>query len=282
VSVMIKTEAGDGSYGTENTMILVIDVGNTNIVIGGMEDDRILFQARYSTDRAKTEDEYALMFMDMFRLENIHPDEIEGGIISSVVPELRKVLMLAVRKTTGKCLMILGPEIETDLEVDMEIPGQLGSDQIADAVAALAKYPTPLLIFDMGTATTLSVISKDGVYRGGMIIPGLKLSVEALYTKTSLLPRISLDKPAHLIGKNTTDCMKAGAIYGNAAMMDGLIERMEEELGEEATVVATGGLISEIVPYCKRKIIMDKDLIFYGLQILYRKNKAARERNRQK
>ncbi|MDD2484042.1 MAG: type III pantothenate kinase [Eubacteriales bacterium] len=261
-------------------MILVIDVGNTNIVIGGMEKDQIVFQARYSTDRAKTEDEYALMFMDMFRLESILPDEIEGGIISSVVPELRKVLMLAIKKITGKCLMILGPDIETDLVVDMDIPGQLGSDQIADAIAALAKYPTPILIFDMGTATTLSVISKDGVYRGGMIIPGLKLSVEALYTKTSLLPRISLEKPAHLIGKNTTDCMKAGAIYGNAAMMDGLIERLEEELGEKATVLATGGLIKEIVPYCKREIIMDKDLILSGLQMLYEKNKNAPKHNR--
>ena len=261
-------------------MILVIDVGNTNIVIGGMEKDQIVFQARYSTDRAKTEDEYALMFMDMFRLESILPDEIEGGIISSVVPELRKVLMLAIKKITGKCLMILGSDIETDLVVDMDIPGQLGSDQIADAIAALAKYPTPILIFDMGTATTLSVISKDGVYRGGMIIPGLKLSVEALYTKTSLLPRISLEKPAHLIGKNTTDCMKAGAIYGNAAMMDGLIERLEEELGEKATVLATGGLIKEIVPYCKREIIMDKDLILSGLQMLYEKNKNAPKHNR--
>ncbi len=260
-------------------MILVIDVGNTNIVIGGMDKDEILFQARYSTDRAKTEDEYTLMFMDMFRLENILPNEIEGGIISSVVPELRKVLRLALRKLTGKCMMILGMDIETGISVDMDIPGQLGSDQIADAIAALAKYPTPILIFDMGTATTLSVISKDGVYRGGMIIPGLKLSVEALYTKTSLLPRISLDKPAHLIGKNTIDCMKAGAIYGNAAMMDGLIERIEEELGEKATVIATGGLIGDVVPYCKRDIIMDKNLIFWGLQILYEKNKDAMQDN---
>ena len=177
-------------------MILAIDVGNTNIVIGGIERDNILFQARYSTDRAKTEDEYALMFMDMFRLENVSPDAIEGGIISSVVPELRKALRLAIKKVTGKWLMVVGPEITTGITIDMDIPGQLGSDQIADAIAALAKYPTPILIFDMGTATTLSVIDKDGVYRGGMIIPGLKLSVEALYTKTSLLPRISLEKTA--------------------------------------------------------------------------------------
>lgn len=254
-------------------MILAIDVGNTNIVIGGIEGDNILFQARYSTDRSKTEDEYALMFMDMFRLEDISPDAIEGGIISSVVPELRKALRLAVKKVTGKWLMVLGPEITTGIMIDMDIPGQLGSDQIADAIAALAKYPTPILIFDMGTATTLSVIDKDGIYRGGMIIPGLKLSVEALYTKTSLLPRISLEKPLHLIGKNTTDCMKAGAIYGNAAMMDGLIDRMEEELGEKATVVATGGLICEVVPFCKREVIVDKDLILWGMKMLYEKNK---------
>jgi type III pantothenate kinase len=209
----------------------------------------------------------------MFRLEGISPDTIEGGIISSVVPELRKALRLAIEKVTGKWLMVVGPEITTGITIDMDIPGQLGSDQIADAIAALAKYPTPILIFDMGTATTLSVIDKEGVYRGGMIIPGLKLSVEALYTKTSLLPRISLEKPLHLIGKNTTDCMKAGAIYGNAAMMDGLIDRMEEELGEKATVVATGGLICEVVPYCKREVIVDKDLILWGMKMLYEKNK---------
>ena len=254
-------------------MILVIDVGNTNIVIGGIEKEKILFQARYNTDRAKTEDEYTLMFMEMFRLENISPGEIEGGIISSVVPELRKILQLAVKKLTGKCLMILSAELDIDLEINMDIPGHLGSDQVADAVAALAKYPTPILIFDMGTATTLSVIDKKGIYLGGMIIPGLKLSVESLYSKTSLLPRISLDAPPQLIGKNTTNCMKAGAIYGNAAMMDGLIDRMEEELGEKATVIATGGLICEIVPYCKREVIVDKDLILHGMQMIYEKNK---------
>ena len=254
-------------------MILAIDVGNTNIVIGGLEGEEIRFQARYNTDRAKTEDEYALIFMDMFRLEEISPDEIEGGIISSVVPELRKILQLAIQKLTGKCLMILNPDLDIDLIINMDIPGQLGSDQVADAIAAIAKYPTPILIFDMGTATTLSVVDKQGIYIGGMIIPGLKLAVESLYSKTSLLPRISLDAPPQLIGKNTTNCMKAGAIYGNAAMMDGLIDRMEEELGEKATVVATGGLICEIVPYCKREVIVDKDLILRGMKMIYEKNK---------
>lgn len=256
-------------------MILVIDVGNTNIVIGGIREEEILFQARYSTDRAKTEDEYALMLMDMFRLEQVEASEIEGGIISSVVPELKKVLQLAVLKLTGKCLMIVGPELSTGVKIDMDIPGQLGSDLVVDAVAALAKYPTPIMIFDMGTATTLSVINKEGIYIGGMIIPGLRLSVDALFTKTSQLPRISLDAPEQLIGKNTINCMKAGAIYGNAAMMDGIIDRVEEALGEKPTVIATGGLICEVVPFCRRELIIDKDLILWGLKIIYDMNKNA-------
>lgn len=255
-------------------MILAIDIGNTNIVLGCMEEEEILFTARYSTDRAKTEDEYALMLMDMFKFHDIFPDQIEGAIISSVVPELKTVFQLAVKEVTGKHPLIVSASLNTDLKIKIDNNNQLGSDLVVNAVAACAKYPKPIMIFDMGTATTLSVIDVQGAYIGGMIIPGLRLSVDALSAQTSQLPRISLDPPEQLIGTNTINCMKAGAIYGSAAMLDGVIDRVEEALGGQPfSVIATGGLISEVLPYCKRKIIYDSNLMLQGLHILYEKNK---------
>lgn len=253
-------------------MILVIDVGNTNIVVGCMKGEEIIFTARYSTDRAKTEDEYVLMFMDMFKFNKVEACDIQGAILSSVVPELKMVLRLAVERLTGICPLVVSVELDIGIPITIDNPAQLGSDMISNAVAAIAKYEKPILIFDMGTATTLSVIDKKGNYIGGMIIPGLRLSVDALSARTSQLPRISLDKPEQLIGTNTINCMKSGAIYGNAAMLDGMIDRVEDHLGMSCTVVATGGLIGEIVPYCRRKIILNKFLTFHGLRILYEKN----------
>ena len=254
-------------------MILAIDVGNTNIVIGCMEKGEVIFTSRYRTDRAKTEDEYALMLMAMFDIQKIDPQTIEGGIISSVVPDLKKVLRLAVERVTGVSPLIVRHDMVTDLDIEIDNPAQLGSDLIVDAVAALAQYPKPILIFDMGTATTLSVIDERGAYIGGMIMPGLQLSMDALSLRTSQLPRISLEAPEELIGKNTITCMKSGAIYGSASMLDGIIDRVEEILGKKATVLATGGLTPEVAPFCKHPIIVEPDLMLLGLSILYEKNK---------
>lgn len=266
---------GESSIEQEISMILVIDVGNTNIVVGCMEGEEIVFTARYSTDRAKTEDEYALMFMDMFKFYKVDIAQVEGAILSSVVPELKAVLRLAVERLTGKCPLVLSVDLDIGLNITIDNPAQLGCDLIANAVAALEKYEKPIVIFDMGTATTASVVDEAGNYIGGMIIPGLRLSVDALSARTSQLPHISLDKPEQLIGTNTINCMKSGAIYGNAAMLDGIIDRVEEQLGQSVTAVATGGLIGEIVPYCKRKVILDKDLMLHGLRILYDRNKKG-------
>ncbi len=254
-------------------MLLAIDVGNTNIVIGCVDEEEIRFSARFATVKDKTEDEYAIMLMNLFQLHNVSPKVIHGSIISSVVPELKKVLKLAVELVTGKTALIVTLDLDTGLKVAVDAPNTLGTDLVVDAVAAIAKYPKPIIIFDMGTATTVSVIDEEGVYRGGMIMPGLRLSVDALSTRTSQLPRISLDEPEQLIGTNTINCMKAGAVYGTAAMLDGLVDRLEEELGTPPTVIATGGLIGDIVPHCRRKMIYDKDLMILGLQILYEKNK---------
>ena len=197
---------------------------------------------------------------------------IEGGIISSVVPELSVALQEAVKIVTGKDAMIVGSGLKTGLNIMIDNPAQLGSDLVVDAVAACAEHKKPILIFDMGTATTLSVIDDVGNYIGGMIIPGIRLATEALSKQTSQLPHISLETPKKIMGTNTIDCMKSGAVFGNAAMLDGIIERVEEELGQKATVVATGGLTSCVVPHCKHKIICDKDLLLKGLFVIYNKN----------
>lgn len=257
-------------------MILAIDIGNTNIVVGCIQNSEITVTTRFGTDRTKTDDEYAMLLMNMFLFHKIDVHQIEGSIISSVVPVLRTTLQSAIEKLTGKRPLLVGVGLKTGLNIQIDNPAQLGNDLVADAVAACAKYPKPILIFDMGTATTLSVIDAAGNYLGGMIIPGLRRSVDALSTGTSQLPHISLDPPEQLIGKNTVNCMRAGAIYGNAAMLDGIIERVEEELGMPATVVATGGLIHCVVPHCRRKIICDDNLMLEGLALLYEKNQSKK------
>lgn len=254
-------------------MIIAIDIGNTNIVIGCLEKDDILFSARFSTDRTKTEDEYTIMLMNLFQIHGISPSLVEGGIISSVVPDLKQVLQLAVKMVTGKTALIVSLALDIGLKIEMDNPSALGADLVVNAVAAIDKYPKPIVVFDMGTATTLSVIDEHGTYIGGMIMPGLRLGVDALAARTSQLPRISLDAPEKLIGKNTINSLKAGAIYGHAGMLDGLIDRVAEDLGKMPTVIATGGLISDVVPYCKRKLIFDKNLMLWGLKILYERNK---------
>ncbi len=256
-------------------MILAIDIGNTNTVFGCLEEDTLLFTLRIRTDRLKTADEYRLLIGGLLEIQGVNPSHIEGGILSSVVPELRTVFAAAMERLTGKQFLIVASGLKTGLKILMDNPGQLGADLVVDAVAALAKYRPPLAIFDMGTATTLSVLDETGSYLGGMIIPGLRLSVDALSSRAAQLPFIHLGPPAKVIGSNTIDCMQAGAIYSNAAMLDGLSERVEEELGQPVTVVATGGLMGTVLPYCKRKIHYEENLLLEGLNILYKKNKKA-------
>ena len=254
-------------------MIIAIDVGNSNIVLGCLDEERVYFTARLSTDTKKTSDEYALMIRNLFHLHGLDRHAVEGGIISSVVPALSLPLKEAVRLVTGKSSLIVGSGVNTRSSVQMDNPAQLGADLVVDAVAASAKYPKPIFIIDMGTATTISVVDAAGNYVGGMIMPGLVVSVTALASRASQLPHISLDPPFHAIGKNTKECMKAGAVYGHAAMIDGAIDRIEEELGmPAATIVATGGVSPVVVPQCRRKILLDDDLLLRGLLILFRKN----------
>ena len=254
-------------------MILAIDVGNTNIVVGCIDDRKTYFIERLSTNRTKTELEYAVDLKNVLDIYHIKKTEIEGCIISSVVPQMTNIVKLAAEKILKKNAIVLGPGVKTGLNIMMDNPGQLGADQVADAVAGISGYPVPLILIDMGTATTASVVNSKKQYVGGMILPGVGVSLDALTARASQLSGISIDAPRHVIGKNTIECMKSGVLYSNAAALDGIIDRIEEELGEKATVVATGGLAKKIVPHCKREIILDEELLLRGLLIIYEKNK---------
>ncbi len=250
-------------------MLFVLDVGNTNIVLGCIENGNVLCKSRIKTDKNKTEIEYAVVFKGFLDIYNIKADDVLGSIISSVVPPINTVLSEAVRIITGKAPEFVDVKGCTSLKIDMDNPSAMGSDLIVDAVAALASYPPPLIIIDMGTATTISAINKDGVYVGTSIIPGMRLSLEALSGSTSQLPHIDISSPGRVAGKNTVECMKSGAVYGTAAMLDGMIDRLCDELGTDATVIATGGLAGLVVKHCSHDIIYDDELLLKGLEKIY-------------
>ena len=253
-------------------MILAIDVGNTNIVVGGLVGKKQVFSARLASDRVKTSDQYALDLLGVLTMHGVKPEDVEGGILSSVVPYLQRVIPDAVRLLTGIELLVVGPGIKTGLKIRMDNPASVGSDLIVTAVAAKAMYPAPIAIINMGTATTLVVISAEGNYVGGMIIPGLWTSINALSAHAAQLPYIDLSGPAKLIGTNTVDCMRAGSVIGSAAMLDGLLERLEEELDSPVSAVMTGGVSPLIAPHCRHAVHLEPDLLIDGLRILYEKN----------
>lgn len=255
-------------------MLLAIDIGNTNIVIGGIKDNQIVFEARIATDRSKTSDQYAVDIKDILSLFDVKAEDIQDCIISSVVPPVFNSVRTGILKVTGKSPMVVGPGLKTGLKIHMDNPAQVGSDRIVIAVAALAEYKPPLILMDLGTATTLEVVGEDNSYLGGCIIPGVRISLDALTSRTAQLPGIRLEQPKRIIGKNTVDCMRSGIMYGTAAMIDGMLDRIEGELGTSATVVATGGIAQFIIPLCHREIKLEKDLMLKGLNLIYQKNKG--------
>ena len=250
-------------------MILAIDIGNSNIVVGFFEKDAIVCKARMATDVIKTSDQYWMELDGIFSLFRIEKHQIDGVIISSVVPPVLNSCRTAVKKMLGMEPLIVGPGIKTGLNIRTDNPTQVGSDLIAAAVAAVKQYPKPILIIDMGTATTISAIDTDGAFIGGCICPGVRISAEALSARAAQLPAISLEAPSCVIGRNTIDCMQSGVMLGAASMLDGMVERMEKELGGCATVVATGGISRYVIPMCKREIHYDNDLLLKGLVTLY-------------
>lgn len=253
-------------------MILAIDIGNTNIVAGCIQGDEILFVERIKTDTSKTALEYVVLFQALMHLHDIEKTDIEGAVISSVVPPINTTIIGAVEKMYGITPILVGPGVKTGVNILVDDPATVGADLIVDAVAGLKYYGAPLIMIDMGTATTISVLDKNKNYIGGMIMPGVRVSMDSLVNRTSQLPRISLEAPKKAIGSNTVDCMKSGIILGQAASIDGTIDRILDELGYDAKIVATGGLVSSIVPNCKHEIIIDNELILKGLKLIYEKN----------
>ena len=254
-------------------MILTIDIGNSNIVLGGVRDNDIVFEARLRTEATKTSDQYCVDLKILLDVYHVNPEEIEGSIISSVVPQVLNSFQTAIKKLTGKTSLVVGPGIKTGLDIRLENPGQTGADLVVADVAALREHKPPMIVIDMGTATTMSVLDENGAHIGGCIIPGVKISMEALTDRTALLPGLQLDQPKRAIGRNTIDAMRSGIMMGTAAMLDGMVERMEQELGSKTTVIVTGGIAKFIVPLCKTPMIYDKDLLIKGLAALYRDNK---------
>lgn len=255
-------------------MLLAIDMGNTNITLGAYKDGELLFVSRLYTSRHKSGDEYAIDLLDIFGLYNVSPSDFSGCVFASVVPELTQALSTAVKRTVGIEPVIVGGENYGELRVDILPVSCLGADLIAGAVGAREKYPLPCLVCDLGTATKILVIDKDGIFCGCTISPGVKISMDALAKNAALLPSISFTTPEKAIGENTIECMQSGIVFGTAAMLDGMIKRIRQELGyEECTLVATGGYSTGIIPCCEEKLIYDENLLLDGLKAIYEKSR---------
>lgn len=254
-------------------MLLAIDIGNTNVTLGAYDDTALAFTARLATDGRMTADQYAIEIKNVLSLHGLEYQNIEDCIIASVVPTVGNAISRAVSMLCDIVPLELGPGIKTGLNIKIDNPAQLGADLVAGAVGAISEYTLPCIVIDMGTATTISVINSKGQFLGGAIAAGVRLTLKALSENTSQLPSINISAPNSVIGKNTVDCMRSGLVFGAAAMIDGLIEKMTLELDEIPTIVATGGLSKEIIAHCKSDIIYNENLLLDGLREIYERNK---------
>ena len=253
-------------------MLLAADIGNTNIVFGGIQGDRILFRARIATDRNKSSDQYAVTILKLLKVYGVEPEQISDCIISSVVPPVLNGVRTGLQKLLNIKPMVVGAGLKTGIKILADDPARVGSDRIVAAVGALRDHPAPLILIDMGTATTLEAVGRGNTYLGGCIIPGVRTALNGMVERCAQLPSISLEQPDRVIGRNTEDCLRSGVLCGAAAMLDGMVERLEQEMGETATVLATGGIAPLVVPLCKRKMVLEDDMILKGLMVIYEKN----------
>lgn len=254
-------------------MLLAIDIGNTNITLGAYENDVLRFTARLATMHGTTSDQYAVEIKNILELHGLNHTRIEDCIVSSVVPSVGGAVCNAVSLLCDIVPLELGPGIKTGLNIKIDNPAQLGADLVAGAVGAISEYTLPCVVIDMGTASTISVIDKNGAYLGGVISAGVRLTLKALTENTAQLPAIDISAPKSVICSNTIDCMRSGLIFGTAAMIDGLLDKIADELGEIPTVVATGGLSKDIIIHCKNDIIYNANLLLDGLREIYEKNR---------
>lgn len=253
-------------------MILCVDIGNSNITLGGFKGDELAFVAELSTNIAQTKDEYAVKLLGILDVYGVDKSEVSGAVVSSVVPGLNSIIINALKFVCGVEAIVVGPGVKTGINIHCDTPSSVGADLICASVAAHHIYGSPALIVDMGTATKMIVVNSKGTFIGVSILPGVLMGLTALADGTAQLPQVSLEAPASVVAKNTADCMKSGAIFGHASMVDGMIDRINDELGEELTVYATGDFASVILPHCKHKMTLDEHLVLKGLNIIYKKN----------
>lgn len=253
-------------------MVLAIDIGNTHILLGCFEDRKILFKELLSTDRSYTDLEYALLIKSALEFNGASFDQIEGAIVSSVVPSVTGTIKIAIERFAQVTPVVVGPGVKTGLKIKIDNPAQLGSDLVVSAVAGIKEYGVPQINIYMGTATAFSLIDSEKTFLGTSIGAGMGIAAEALSSKTSQLPNVAFETPKKVIGTNTVDSMKSGLICQNAALIDGMIDRIEEEYGDKCVIVATGRYASIVTPLCRHKVICDMELILKGLIEVYFKN----------
>lgn len=258
-------------------MILVLDAGNSSIVLGVYENDELVHHWRMETDRHKTEDEFAMQIKAFFTHVGISFEQIKGIIISSVVPPIMFALETMCKKYFQLKPLVVGPGLKTGLNIKYENPREVGADRIVNSIAAMEAYPVPLIIVDFGTATTFCYINEQGYYMGGAIAPGISISTEALYTKASKLPRIEIARPQSVVGKNTVAAMQAGIVYGFIGQVEGIVNRMKAQSKEEPLVLATGGMASLIANESQAIDVVEPYLTLKGLYILYKRNQHLME-----
>ena len=256
-------------------MILTADIGNTNVVMGLMsERGKLESRLRFPTDKRRTVKDFMIGFEALVNMHHFDFSNVEGAVVSSVVPELTDSVVQSLRIKVGEDPVVLSNKLELGMTIDIDTPDKLGVDMIADAVGAINEFEGNLAIFDMGTATTCSVVNADRVYLGSIIIPGIEISQDALTAKASQLPFIKFEQPEHLIGRYTVDSMRSGVIYANAAMVDGLVDRIVDELGGPVTTILTGGVSILIKDACRREVVYEPSLLLKGLWDVYHMNHA--------
>ena len=250
-------------------MLIAVDIGNTTILVAGLEGQEIAFSFRMTTDKEKSAAEYTVQLRELTQIYGEGAGAVTGAVLSSVVPEITGALEKAIHRNFGVETIVVKRDVMPDFPIDLDYPASIGSDRVADAAAVIREYPLPAIVFDLGTATTCSVIDEKGTFCGGLISPGVRTASDALLKKASQLTSYELGEPKQLIGKNTEECINSGIVYGHASMIDGLIRRIERQTGKKYTIILTGGLSGLIGKYCDYEAMVDEFLILKGLRYLY-------------